>query len=393
MKTLVLTLGAATVLHVVPSPSPGQQAPPERLPASLLDVVAPSEWVRGAPGEMRVITRECRSVPADVLRRRIVDVAVQEWAFFGFPVLDRLNGARLLPPGSGSTRAPLVFENTTRRGPPLNAREGERVAASIGGYWAVTPEGADIVQQQNRVWNRRGLGARWNAPWSAAFVSWVMCEAGIGTNDGFRRAIAHWTYIDQAIRARDGQEPAAAFEAFDIGERAIQPGDLLCAGRRPRYSSIAERRRQMGAGARSHCDIVVAIDEPGERILAIGGNVLRSVSLKVLPAERAPGGGLVPRSTRRARLFAHLQLRAAPVGENALADSPVLAAYTCPNGGATSSRATFVLTELGVASVWSGADGSACASVSTEETGNRQGGGAGLPNSPSTPYSGRSRVR
>lgn len=369
MKTLVLTLGAATVILVAPSRSPGQQAPPQRLAASFLDLVPPSEWVRGGPGEMRAITRECRSVPAEVLRRRIVDVAVQEWAFFGFPVLDRLNGARLLPPGAGSTPPPLAFENTTRRAPRLNAREGERVAASIGGYWAVTPEGPEIVQRQNRVWDRRGLDARWNAPWSAAFVSWVMCEAGLGTDDRFRRAIAHWTYIDQAIRARDGEEPAAAFEAFDIGEQNVQPGDLLCTGRRPRYDNIAERRRRMGTGARSHCDIVVAIDEAGERILAIGGNVLRSVSLKVLPAERAPGGDLVPRSTRRARLYAHLQLRAAPVGENALADSPVLVAYTCPNAGATSARARFVLTELGVASLWSGADGPACTSVSTEEAG------------------------
>lgn len=354
MRPRVPTLVAAVLLGF-PAATAGQSLtfPSERLAAGLLDITPPSEWVRGAPGSMDVVGRECRSVPpAQVDRRRIVDIAVQEWAFFGFPVLDRLNGARLLPPGSSPSRRP-TFENTTRRAPALNAREGERVAASIGGYWAVTPEGRGIVRQQNDVWNQRGTGAAWNAPWSAAFISWVMCEAGLGTNDRFRRAIAHWTYIDQAIQARDGRAPVAAYEAYDIGERTVQPGDLLCLGRRPQYRSIAERRRQMGVGASGHCDIVVAVDEARERILAIGGNVLRSVSLKVLGGQRAPGGGLYARATPGVQLYAHLRLRAPDIAPNPLADSPVLLAYTCPSAGAVADRARIVLTELGVHGPWS----------------------------------------
>gem|GEM_PF-554029 len=320
----------------------------ERLPADVLDVVPPSAWVRGIPGQMRVEARHCRAFPPELLRQRIVDIAVQEWAVFGFPVLDRLNGARLLPPGSTENPSGSVFESTIRRAPVLNALESARLATSIGGYWAVTPEGAGIVAEQNQVWNARGIAVRWRSPWSAAFVSWVMCEAGMETHDQFRRAIAHRSYIDQAIRARDGQAPGAAFVAYDIGEQAVEPGDLLCTSRRPAYRNIAERRRQMGVGARSHCDIVVEVDEAGERILAIGGNVLRSVSLKVLPGEAAPGGGVRPRTTPQVPLFAHLKLRADPIGPNALARSPILQGFACRNGGAPPPRASLVAAELGL---------------------------------------------
>ena len=105
----------------------------------------------------------------------------------------------------------------------------------------------------------------------------------------FQRAIAHHAYIDQAIRARDGRVPQAAFAAYDMGEAPIAPGDLLCSARRPVYRAIADRRRQMGNGARTHCDIVVKVDEARERILVIGGNVRGVVALKLLKAQRPTG--------------------------------------------------------------------------------------------------------
>lgn len=339
MRALVL----AVVGALLPLAGSAQQPAVQRLPAELLDVVPPSAWVEGSPGQMAVRTAQCRSVGPEALRRRIVDVAVQEWVFFGTPVLDRVEGARLLPPGIST--AP-VFEQTTRRPRSLNDAESARVAASIAGYWAVTPEGAGIVRSQNETWRRRGIGSRWRAHWSAAFISWVMCEAGLETNAQFRRAIAHWTYIDQAIRARDGEESGAAYTAYDIGERPVEPGDMLCSGRRPRYTSIAQRRSQMGTGASSHCDIVVTVDEENERILAIGGNVLRSVSLKVLPGAPRSEGGLFALSTSGAPLFAHLELRADPIAADALAQSPVLRALTCPVGERRDPRTALVLSRF-----------------------------------------------
>ncbi len=343
-------LAFLAILALAPAGVVAQEQGFHRLPVDVLDVVAPSEWVQGIPGQMSIRPRECRALPIESVRRRIIEVAVQEWAFFGSPVLDRANGARLLPPGTVRAPDEPMFESNMRRAPGLNPIESARVAPTIAGYWAVTPEGPGIVAEQNNRWNgRQGVAARWNAPWSAAFISWVMCEGGLGTNTLFRRAIAHRSYIDQAIRARDGQAPEAAYVAYDIGEQPVEPGDLLCTARRPVYRNLAERRREMGQGASSHCDIVVEVDEEGQRILAIGGNVLRSVSLKVLPALPDARGHLRPDATSLT-FFAHLKLRADPIGPTPLVDSAILAAFTCRAEGTPPSRTAFVADRLAFAS-------------------------------------------
>ena len=301
-----------------------QQPPLDRLPISTFDVTPPSTLVRGLPGSMSVDPRPCRTLSTAETRRRIVDIAVQEWGFFGFRVAAAADGDDNDTPG----------EDRPRR-PRLSPEEASRVASSIAGYWAVTREGSWIVGRQNDRWRGEdGITARWNAPWSAAFISWVMCEAGLGAPAQFSRAIAHHTYIDQAIRARDGRAPEAAFVAYDPGETAIVPGDLLCSSRRPVYRDLAARRRQAGVGARSHCDIVVQVDETRRHVLAIGGNVRGVVSLKRLPVERATGGSLRAETGDDDRpIFAHLKLRAAPINPDALDRSRTMAVRARPTVG------------------------------------------------------------
>ena len=316
-QALALPLAVALVsLGATPQVLLAQQTGVERLPVHVFDVMPPSARVRGTPGAMRIEPRACRTLPTAETRRRIVDVAVQEWGYFGFRVAPPDEGGDNDAPGSGPRRRRSLL-------PPT---EAARVAASIAGYWAVTNEGSWIVDRQNDEWNGPdGIAARWNAPWSAAFISWEMCEAGLDTPVQFQRAIAHHHYIDQAIRARDGRAPTAAFVAHDPGEATIAPGDLLCSSRRPVYGSLADRRRQMGAGARSHCDIVVKVDEPRGRVLAIGGNVRGVVSLKELPATGGAGGPLRVGTGNAGRpLFAHLKLRAAPIDPDAFDSSPAL---------------------------------------------------------------------
>ena len=297
-----------------------QSAVLDRLPPDLFDVVPPSARVRGTPGDMTIQRAPCRSLPMSEVRQRIVDVAVQEWGFFGFIVVDQTVDTT----DRGVPRR--------RRRPRLSPAESARVAGSIAGYWTVTPEGGWIVDAQNGVWQGpSGVAARWRYPWSAAFVSWVMCEGGLGDARQFRRAVAHHAYIDQAIRARDDSAARAAFTAYDIGEAPVVPGDLLCSARRPAYRSIGERRLQMGDGARTHCDIVVKLDAPRARILALGGNVRGAVSLKLLPAARDPGEGLRPVPGAR-RIFAHLKLRAEPIETDALDRSPTMQALACTDG-------------------------------------------------------------
>lgn len=310
-----------------------QSTPFERLPAARLDVTPPAGRVSGSPGSMAIRRTSCGDLPRDDVRRRIVDIAVQEWGFFGFMVVDQTT----FDTGGRTAR------RSWRRWRP-SPTESLRIADSIAGYWAVTPQGGWILNAQNAIWNGPGgVSARWRYPWSAAFVSWVMCEAGLGDASRFERAVAHHTYIDQAIRARASDETPAGFAAYDIGATAIAPGDLLCSARRPAYRSIAERRRQMGAGARTHCDIVVKLDPARDRILAIGGNVRGRVSLKLLPAAREPGKHLRPVGGARP-LFAHLKLRAAPIGADAFERTPTMRALGC--AGELPARATLTAEHL-----------------------------------------------
>lgn len=334
MKTFVLSLA---VVLAAASAGYAQPAAFDRLPPDVLDVRPPSARVEGLPGLMTIVPGPCPTVPSDQVRRRIVDLATQEWGFFGFTVVDR-------------TQIDDDDEEPRRRRRRLPPEARARVADSIAGYWTVAPGGDWIIERQNEIWNGpRGVGERWRFPWSAAFVSWVMCESGLGTTDQFARAIAHHVYIDQAIRARDGRLDGAAFAAYDVGEAIIRPGDLLCSARRPAYRSLAERRRQMGEGARTHCDIVVKVDEAASRILAIGGNVRGTVSLKILPATLEEGR-LAPAQSqaRRSRApFAHLQLRAEPIDANALDTSPTIKAIGCAILTTDSWRAAADLMAIG----------------------------------------------
>ena len=159
-----------------------------------------------------------------------------------------------------------------------------------------------------------------------------MCEAGLGEASLLpaRRGPSR-LHRDQAIRARGADTPAAAFTAHDVGEAPVAPGDLLCSARRPAYRSIAERRRQLGVGARTHCDIIVKVEPSRRRILAIGGNVRGAVSLKLLPAADGPDGSLRPLPTRR-RIFAHLKLRAPSIPADALDHTPTMRAVRCTDG-------------------------------------------------------------
>lgn len=289
-----------------------------RLEAALLSVTPPEQRVSGTPGSLRIIERNCSSAPLTEVRTRIVHTAVQEWAYFGFLVDDLRTEAE--PPASSGTRPRWRLS--------LLPEEVTAVAGTVGGYWAAAPGSDWILNRQNEVWQQPGgLGTRWRDPWSAAFISWVMCESGLGNAAQFQRAIAHHSYIDQAIRARDSNDPLAAYHAFEPGEAEVLPGDLLCNGLRPMYRSLRERRAQLGEGARTHCDIVVHVGE--DNMLTIGGNVRASVRMKVHAAGSvAAGPHLAPLPARRP-IFAHLKLRSEASDNSALLQSPTMQQLSC----------------------------------------------------------------
>ena len=311
--------GILCILSLSASQPVSYADPVGRLPTSVLDVRAPSARVTGEPGNVIYTHRACSQRDTSDLRARIVNVATQEWGFFGMSVLD-LTHTRASNPD---------FRAAPWRRTLIAPDEAQRVATTIAGYWSSTPDSAWILETQNQSWQSNGPGSRWRSPWSAAFISWVMCESGLGDKERFQRAIAHHSYIDQAILASTQAESESAYRAFNPGEQTILPGDLLCRGSRPSYRSIAERKEQLGMGARSHCDIVVAIEEQKQRILLIGGNVRSWVRLKILPGQFNGSGLFEPEPYNNRQIFAHLQLQARPINKEALFDSPTLRQFDC----------------------------------------------------------------
>jgi hypothetical protein len=329
-----LLIGVA--LASIAAASADAQTTLERLPRESFDVIAPTERVQGERGAMRVYQAACRIGPSNWARRRIVDVAVQEWAYFGMQTVDATHvEKRMLPPGlvPDALNPELKEPRIVRQYPRLGTLEYDpRMDATIAGYWSATPEGPRAIARQNAAWNGPGGNALyWIEPWSAAFISWVMCEAGLGDMAQFRRSSAHRDYIDQAIRARDGDAPEAAYAAYDAGETPIAPGDLLCNSRAGfDYRSLADRRNNPAMYALTHCDIVVKVEEA--RVLLIGGNVDQSVSLTILPLMKdgrpnphPPGRNEIDGART---IFAHLSLRADPVEPSALDSSPTVKALS-----------------------------------------------------------------
>lgn len=327
---MIRTLAALLVVGIA-GPASAQSV--ERLPRETFDVIPPSERIVGRRGSMRIVQSGCRVGPTEWARRRIVDVAVQEWGVFGFQTID-LRGVRerRLPDGVVPDALNPRLDSPQQDRSIVAVGRWEHtpgLAATIAGYWSATPDGADIVSRQNRQWRDGDGEINWVEPWSAAFISWVMCEAGLGEMAQFERDISHRVYIDQAIRARDGERPRAAYIAHDPGELAIMPGDLLCNSRGGvNYRSLADRRRDLGRYVGSHCDVVVRVGE--DTVAVIGGNVLNGVSLTLLPL--VDGRGAYPAVLSGADLdgartmFAHLSLQADPVEATALDASPTILA-------------------------------------------------------------------
>ena len=303
MTALIKQCRALVLLCLLPAMVSAQVAG-ERLPREVLDVLPPAERVAGEPGSMQVRDRSCRQHPGADIRERIVAITTQEWAWFGASVIDMTSATEQSANERRNGRRPWWWSDWQTK------EEAGRVADDIAGYWAAAPDSSWIVENQNRRWRENGITARWRDFWSAAFISWVMCESGLGDASQFKRAIAHHSYIDQAIRARDGQEPDAAFTAYDVGEAEVAPGDLLCRGSRPAYRNLDQRRAQMGEGARTHCDVVVELDESAGQIHVIGGNVRGSVRKKILPAAPDASGLLRPLPYGGRSIFSHLKLSA-----------------------------------------------------------------------------------
>lgn len=160
-------------------------------------------------------------------KKRVRDIALKEWEFFGR--------------GREKEDQPGFYQR-------------------VGDYWK---------QGVNRNLDGRDRGT----PWSAAFISWVMRKAGAGNQ--FKYSSLHADYIRDAIQKRKINDKNAAFKGYKVEEYAPKVGDLVCQSRGKDAWRVGYDTTRSYS---SHCDLVVST-KPGQ-IDVIGGNVSDSVGRK-----------------------------------------------------------------------------------------------------------------
>jgi hypothetical protein len=120
-----------------------------------------------------------------------------------------------------------------------------------------------------------------DSPWSAAFISYVMDQAGLVPQQ-FRYASAHWQYVQRALQQPEGY----AYRACDPRTTVPALGDLLCYSRgTPLLRDFAAWRTaalQPGFSAPAHCEVVVEVDTGAKKMETVGGNVVQSVARRRL---------------------------------------------------------------------------------------------------------------
>jgi hypothetical protein len=194
---------------------------------------------------------KCAAQPTDGVRQRIIDVAFGAWAAFGEPSLDL------------SSQPERVRGFATPTAPTPRSEEGSLRLAMIAGFWAITPTGRKYIDEQNQRWSQ-ARDQEWQEHWSAAFTSWVMCEAGLDETQ-FARSVNHFRYVQHAL-----SDELSAFKFMTAGSPAA-PGDLLCAREDAASSNVFNRLEEL-RGRPLHCFVVV---ETGTAVTyVIGGNVI-----------------------------------------------------------------------------------------------------------------------
>ena len=144
-----------------------------------------------------------------------------------------------------------------------------------------------------------------DTPWSAAFISYVMRQAGVAENT-FRFSNAHRAFIYDAFAASAAEsaaEPAKTagdrlYRACPVATTKPHVGDLICDQREPTLAGASDHavreviRTELAGGTdarsvrRTHCEVVAHIDAPARKMYTIGGNVSQSVTGRQLNLRR-----------------------------------------------------------------------------------------------------------
>jgi hypothetical protein len=149
--------------------------------------------------------------------------------------------------------------------------------------------------------------------WSAAFISYVIRQSGVGEN-AFKFANAHRVYIYDAFTASAAELTHEAgdrlYRACPVSTTKPRAGDLVCQQREAALAdasdeAVRERiRAELGGSPdarsirRTHCEVVAHIDARARKMYTIGGNVNQAVTARKLNLH---GRGLKFSATQKGR--------------------------------------------------------------------------------------------
>jgi hypothetical protein len=160
----LLAAWASLSACATPPPGPGRISDPAaRVHVDRLD--------RG-PYSIRQLISTCRLQPAAGRRERLIALADAMWVRFGRKERGAVTEAR-------------------------NPDAGIATDEAIAGFWTSLPAD-DVTRGQWRGWRDTPAQAR-EVHWSAAFTSWLMCEAGLSPAQ-CARSYRHRDYINHARR-------------------------------------------------------------------------------------------------------------------------------------------------------------------------------------------------
>jgi Uncharacterized protein conserved in bacteria (DUF2272) len=199
-------------------------------------------------------------------RADAIAVATDEWHLFGSPVDDSI-------PGSSPS---LLPSQRPGRWPGLWERIGE--------YWWLGQDAGTYFSRWTGKHDAKGrifpASESIDYAWSAAFISYVMREAGAGPK--FPYSAAHAFYVDAGWHADREANPRYAVRAERVEDYAPETGDLICFGT-GRDSTLRFHDLPVPFFY-GHCDLVTGV-APG-MLTVIGGNVDDAVTMKHVPTTR-----------------------------------------------------------------------------------------------------------
>ena len=140
--------------------------------------------------------------------------------------------------------------------------------------------------------------------WSAAFISYVVRQAGITGKSQFQPSAAHHNYIYDAfatsLAETKSETDTHLYRACPIFNTKPRVGDMVCYHRMSSLAKTSDaevRERVLSEAAadkphsvtKTHCDVIVHVDAKSAKAYVVGGNVQQSVTVKKL---RLSGGSL-----------------------------------------------------------------------------------------------------